>query len=148
MARQSPERQRLLIRTYLLDQFCGPLCDAVLTEPEWRANASEHVIVRLRQENSLIEAVGTPVNWYRSHGLLRGALQTELQRTESAATICELHGRASRWLAENGFVEQALRHALVSGDLGRCSEIMADCLEAILNREDWLSLEDIADASG
>ena len=81
------------------------------------------------------------MNWYRCHRLLRSTLQAELQRTESVAAIHELHLLASEWLAANGFLLQALHHALATGDVERCSQIIADALESLLNSENWLELE-------
>jgi LuxR family maltose regulon positive regulatory protein len=141
MVANYPDEMRLfLTRTSILGQFSGPLCDAVL-DTKAPTGGSTATIQKLRQENCLLEVVGSSARWYRYHRLLRTVLEDELHRIADSSEIDELHRRASRWLADNAFVEQAVYHAHEAGDAGLCAQVVAGTMETLFNRDDWPALD-------
>jgi LuxR family maltose regulon positive regulatory protein len=106
LIRQPKAIQRFLRRTAVLEQLCGPLCEAVL--------GSSAAAIQLRR----IEAHGlflTPLDrrrqWYRYHGLFREFLLGELRRIEPDI-IKTLHQRAADWYESNGAPGLAVEHLL------------------------------------
>ena len=71
-----------------------------------------------------------------------GLLQQRLHRADPGV-IPDLHRRASGWYEENGFVFQAVRHALLGGDLDRVEQLVAARVLTMTYRSElatWLGL--------
>lgn len=99
-----------LLRTSVLERFCGPLCDAVLG-----VTASARTIERLEASNLLIVPLDRTREWYRYHHLLREFLQAELRRREPDV-VAGLHTRAAEWLDASNLPEEAITHAQAADD--------------------------------
>jgi LuxR family maltose regulon positive regulatory protein len=52
-----------------------------------------------------------------------------------------LHRRASAWLADPGWIEEAVQHALAGGDDLAAAHLVAQQRHDLLNREEWRTLE-------
>jgi LuxR family maltose regulon positive regulatory protein len=118
-ARQPKSLQRFLRRTAVLDQLCGPLCEAVL--------GSSAATIQLRK----IEAASLfliPLNhrrqWYRYHELFREFLLGELGRTEPGM-IMTLRQRAADWYEANQSPALALEQLLRTTDVDRSIRLAA-----------------------
>jgi LuxR family maltose regulon positive regulatory protein len=85
----SDARLSFLLRTSVLDRFCGPLCDAVLG-----VTGSAGTIERLEASNLLVVPLDRTRDWYRYHHLLQEFLQAELIRREPDI-VAGLHRRGS-----------------------------------------------------
>jgi LuxR family transcriptional regulator, maltose regulon positive regulatory protein len=94
-----------LTRTSVLDQLCGPLCDAVLD-----AHGSQRMLESLEASNLLLVPLDRHRTWYRYHRLFRDLLAIELARREPEL-VPGLHVRAARWLHSGGMPEPAIRQA-------------------------------------
>jgi LuxR family maltose regulon positive regulatory protein len=124
-----PQRLRAwLLRSALLDRFCGPLCEAVCIEAhevQTDTLTGLEFIKHLKERNLFLIPLDADGHWFRFHHLFRNLLQAELSRQLDAEAIATLHLQASHWFEENGFIEEAIRGALKAGD----SDAAADILE-------------------
>ncbi len=107
-------KQAWLLKTSILDRFCAPLIEAVcLTDSDESvslANVTGEVFIsRLKRENLFLVPLDDRGEWFRFHHLFQQHLLTMLQGQVGAAEIAALRLRASRWYAENGLIEEALR---------------------------------------
>jgi LuxR family transcriptional regulator, maltose regulon positive regulatory protein len=117
---QQPEAtQRFLRRTAVLDQLCGPLCDAILAS----SGAAAH-LRRLEASSLFVIPLDRRREWYRYHALFREFLLGELGRTESGI-IMTLHQRAADWYEANGSPALALEHLLHTADWDRSVQLAA-----------------------
>ena len=107
-----------LVRTSVLDQLSGDVCDAVLERTD-----SAEVLRRLERSNLLIIPLDRRDQVYRHHALLRDMLQSELGRLD-VDVESGLHARASEWFREGGDVDRAIPHAIEAGD----RELAADLI--------------------
>ena len=112
------EEVRFLQRTSVLDRLFGPLCDAVLLE-----SGSAERLRDLGRANALVVPLDRTDEWYRYHGLLAQMLRAELRRREPRLEP-ELHRRASRWHADHGDVDAAIRHAAAAGDVRLAGDLL------------------------
>jgi LuxR family transcriptional regulator, maltose regulon positive regulatory protein len=112
------EEVTFLRRTSVLDRLSGPLCDAVLLE----SGAAER-LRDLARANALVVPLDRTDEWYRYHGLLAQMLRAELRRHEPELAR-GLHRRASRWHAEHGDVDAAIRHAAAAGDVRLAGDLL------------------------
>jgi len=105
--------QRFLRRSAVLDQLCGPLCEAVL-----ESSAAAAQLRRIEAHGLFVAPLDRERQWYRYHALYREFLLGELRRTEPDI-IPALHRRAADWYESNGFPALALEHLLDTDDWDR-----------------------------
>ena len=111
--------QRFLRRTAVLEQLCGPLCEAVL-----RSSAAATQLRRLEAHSLFLTPLDGQRHWYRYHPLYREFLLGELRRTEPGI-ITTLHQRAADWYEANGYPELALEQLLLVDDPDRAVQLTA-----------------------
>ena len=116
--RQPGPVQRFLLQTSILGRLCAPLCDA-LTEAQDGADMLE----RLQRDNLFLIPLDEEARWYRYHHLFGDLLRKRLGQATPSEQLSELHLRASQWHAENGLLEQAVKHAQSAGDFERIAEM-------------------------
>jgi LuxR family maltose regulon positive regulatory protein len=135
LATQPPDLQELLLRSAILDRFCAPLLDMLLADPNV-AFRCEDFLAAARQANLFITALGPDDIWYRFHQLFREALHGLLLARSSPDLVATLHRRASAWFANQGMIEEAIRHALAAGEPERAARLIEEDLHPLLDRED------------
>ena len=79
--------------------------------------------------------------WFRYHHLFQTLLQDQLKQRYSAQEIVALHANASAWYASNGFVEEAISHALAAGDEDAAVKVVQAHRHQAMNEERWQQLE-------
>lgn len=131
-SRQSAEMQQFLMRTAILDRLCAPLCSVLLDEG---ASARADEILRALVASNLILSPlsSSDFQWYRFHALIRTLLGARLEATLPENEIVHLHRRAARWLAENGFTEESVRHYLAAQEVECAASLVEEKLEDLLN---------------
>jgi LuxR family transcriptional regulator, maltose regulon positive regulatory protein len=120
LSRQPEEIQRFLLETSILEQMCGPLCDAVLEK-----SGAQATLEFLDRANLFVIALDDEQNWYRYHHLFAGLLANRLKQLLSVQAVQALHCRASEWLAQNEYLDEAVQHALA----GKAYETAAALVE-------------------
>ena len=107
-----PETQRrFLLQTSILDRFNEPLCRAVMGE-----TTNANTLSAIRSNNLFIIPLDEHGHWFRYHHLFAELLHAALQ-SEYPEQLADLHRNASAWLAAEGFIDEAVKHALRSGDM-------------------------------
>ncbi|MGA7877450.1 MAG: LuxR C-terminal-related transcriptional regulator, partial [Desulfoferrobacter sp.] len=116
----SPKFNRYLLRSSILDRFCAPLCEALATDDSenktQEQESSRNFLDWLVRTHLFVVPADEAGRWFRYHQLFQELLQNQLKRGASPEAIAELHLRASRWFSENGFLQEAVKHALAGGD--------------------------------
>lgn len=118
LTQQPQDMQRFLRRTAVLDQLCGPLCDAVLGS----SGAAGH-LRRLEASSLFLIPLDRRREWHRYHALFREFLLGELRRAEPGL-IVTLHQRAADWYESNGFLALALEHRLNTPERDRSVQLV------------------------
>lgn len=143
---QSSPLRKWLLQCSILDRFCAPLCDAVC-EPGVRASgaalAGRAFLERLWQQGLFAIPLDPRRDWYRFHHVFQDLLQQELERTESSDHIASLHLRASAWYRQEGLIEEAVNHALKSGDSRLAARLVSEQRHALMNQETWQRLRSL-----
>ena len=128
LQRQSTSIQTFLLRTSILDQLCGPLCDAVLQQP--RA-AGQATLEYLERANLFLVALDNERRWYRYHHLFADLLRQRLHHPSAALTgdaapeeVIDLHRRASQWYEDQGLEIEAFHHAAAANDVARAERLI------------------------
>jgi len=138
---RQPERVRtFLLRTSILERLSGPVCDAVTGDTD-----GQDVLEELERANLFLIPLDEERHWYRFHHLFGDLLRARLQEAE-ADRVANLHRRAAAWCEDHGLVDDAIRHALASGDPMRAARLVEQHVNERLRTgegmvlERWLSL--------
>lgn len=137
LARCPADVHNFLLKSSILDRFCAPLC-ATLLEVDV---LDPLLLTQLEREGLFIESLDSHQEWYRYHQLFRALLRQRLDENISAEEVAALHLRASGWLATNGYTEDAIDHAILSGDMTAAANILIQAGYMLLENERWLLLE-------
>ena len=122
LAQQTPETQRFLQLTSILERMTGSLCEAVTELP-----AGQTRLAQLQQANLFVSALDDTETWYRYHPLFANALRTHLQKFEPEL-IPQLYLRASQWYEQHQSIEEACDYAFLADDLPRAANLVARLL--------------------
>ncbi len=114
----SPDLLEFAVRTSVLEELSGPLCDAVLDRP-----GSALKLTRLERATPLLLPLDPAHERYRWHGLFRDTLAAELRRT-TPELVRLLHDRASSWCEARGDVDGAIAHAVYAHDPVRTGDLL------------------------
>lgn len=127
LQQQSDQVQEFLLSTAILDQFCAPLCDAVLPELK---RSSRSILDYLEGANLFIVPLDQERHWYRYHHLFADSLRQRLDEQMTTSGIQpssrrdELHIRASEWYEAHGYELEAFRHAAAAHDIERAERLV------------------------
>lgn len=133
---QPVERQSFLMETSIVDRMCAALCEALVTPGESRIDG-QALLMELHGNNLFTIPLDGELRWFRYHHLLSDFLRRRLAQRYSPAEIAGLHMRAARWLAADGQIEEAIRHALAAGEPQEAASYLAARRQELLNREQW-----------
>ncbi len=127
LGQQSERVQTFLLRTSILDRFCGPLCDAVVLDS---AASGQATLEYLERANLFIVPLDNERRWYRYHHLFADLLRQRLQQSTASSTgdaesqVNELHIRASLWYEDQGLELEAFHHAVAAHDVKRAARLV------------------------
>jgi LuxR family maltose regulon positive regulatory protein len=123
---QQPDHVReFLLATSILNQMCGPLCDAITGRDNGQA-----ILEGLELSNLFVVPLDDHRGWYRYHNLFGEVLQSHLHATNDGKTP-ELHVRAAGWFETNGLTVEAIQHALVAKDWERAVRLIMDVADTV-----------------
>lgn len=135
LQRQPEAIRNFLLQTAILSRLTGPLCDAVTEQKGGNAR-----LELLERGNFFIVPLDNKRQWYRYHALFANVLYAHLM-SEQPEHLSLLHERASMWYAQNGFVAEAVRHALAGQAFERAADLMEQAWHTMRrNREETLVL--------
>ena len=112
------EVQQFLIRTSVLGRFCA--AGAAVSGVD---NAAE-ILDGLERDNLFIVPLDETQQWFRYHHLFRQVLRSRLARAEPDL-VPALHQAASAWHQLHGSADEAIEHAMASGDFRLAIDLIA-----------------------
>jgi len=126
---QQPKNvETFLLHTAILNRFTGPVCDALTNQEDGQATL-EH----LEKANLFIIPLDEERHWYRYHHLFSELLRKRLNQTQPEMPTI-LYQRASGWFEQNGFVDEAIEHALLAEDFERSANLIERLADSVLAR--------------
>ncbi len=124
--RQPKALRDFLLKTSILERFCGPLCDAITNQTD-----GQEMLIRLAQSNLFLIPLDHERHWFRFHHLFADLLRNRLQQTSEPKNITQLHQQAAVWFAQNGLLFDALKYALAGEDFERAASLLGNHFVAI-----------------
>jgi LuxR family maltose regulon positive regulatory protein len=132
---RQPERvQAFLLQTSILERLCGPLCDAVTG-----GAGGQDMLEELERANLFLIPLDAERHWWRFHHLFGDLLRARLQRAEGSQ-LPELHRRAAAWCEQHGLIDEAIQHALASGNAIWAARLVEQHANETLRRGENVSL--------
>ncbi len=124
LERQPTAVQEFLLATSILDNLCGPLCDAVLAAERGRG---QRTLEYLDRANLFTVPLDSRRAWYRYHHLFADLLRKRLESRSAgtgATPVSAYHLRASIWYEAEGQAVEAFQHAAAAGELDRAERLV------------------------
>lgn len=118
--------QTFLLRTSVLHQLNGSLCNAVAGVEDGDALLEE-----LERRNLFLLPLSDDRSWYRYHSLFRDFLRSLLAR-QRPGEVAALHRAAADWYRRQGRPIPAVEHALASDESDTAVAILLDNAEQLL----------------
>jgi LuxR family maltose regulon positive regulatory protein len=133
--RQPAAIQDFLLQTSILERMSAPLCDEVV-ETLKRSNVptfnrSNEILEYLDRSNLFIIPLDDRREWFRYHRLFSDLLRRRLQHARPAL-VPDLHARAGHWFEQNGYLEEAVEHALLAEDLPHAADLVENSAETMM----------------
>lgn len=122
ISHQPYEIRDFLCKTSVLDRMNGNLCDSITG-----ANNSRQLLYELEKANLFVIPLDSKRDWYRYHHLFADSLRAELTEEEEQG----MHKKAAAWFWDNGFKQEAIKHALKSGDMILSQKLLEDSTEDV-----------------
>lgn len=114
-----PEHVRsFLLQTSILNRLSEPLCDFVTNQ-----KGGQKMLDQLEKANLFIVPLDDKRHWYRYHHLFLELLRNQLYQA-NPDLIPDLHLRAASWFEVNGYVQDAIKHALHHPDLNKAAQLI------------------------
>jgi LuxR family maltose regulon positive regulatory protein len=135
LSRQTQQRVRFLLETSVLERLTADLCDAVTG-----GSNSQLLLEELEHDNVFLLALDDERRWWRYHHLFADLLQARL-RQDAPERVPALHRAAARWFEEHAYVDEAIRHALLSGDPEWAARLIEAQAQAVLMRNESETLQ-------
>lgn len=118
---QQPDHmQEFLLKTAILNQLTGPLCDALIGEDN-----GQTILETLERANLFLVPLDNERRWYRYHHLFAELLRQRLQQSAAERDLHALHSRASAWYEANDLELEAFHHATAANDIDRALRLIA-----------------------
>ncbi len=125
LSAQSESLQDFLLRTSVLNQFSGALCDFLTARQD-----SAQQLAEMEQAGLFLEAVGEAGEWFRYHALFAEAMRTEAHRRLGEDTLRALSAQASIWFEAQGRFAEAIEAALQAQHMQRAIVLIGQLIGA------------------
>ena len=144
LEQQPASVQTCLLRTAILDRLTASLCDAVCSVgtasgSQGTAGRGRAFLEELDRANLFLVPLDEERRWYRYHHLFADLLRQRLRQTRPE-WVPVLHERASVWHEQNGFIYEAIEHALHAKDFERAASLIEQHVDQIWQRGEHAKL--------
>ena len=129
-----PEMVEFLLTTSITERTCGGLASALAEVTRGQAMLEE---VELR--GLFLQRVDDEPQWFRYHQMFAQFLRRRLAR-DRPDRVEQLHRSASAWFAEHGYLNDAVDHALASGDPARAVDLVEQDETSLLEQSKMTTL--------
>ncbi|VBA33287.1 Serine/threonine-protein kinase PknK [Mycobacterium innocens] len=132
-----PELLEFLLATSITERTCGGLASALAEVPRGQAMLED-----IEQRGLFLQRIDKDPNWFRYHHLFAEFLRHRLER-DHPDRVDQLHRVAAEWFAEHGHLNEAVDHALASGDAARAVDLVEQDETNLLEQSKMTTLLEI-----
>jgi ATP/maltotriose-dependent transcriptional regulator MalT len=113
-----PEMIEFLMATSITERTCGRLASALAGVTRGQAMLEE-----VERRGLFLKRIPDDPTWFRYHHSALQFLRGRLER-DRPERVEQLHRTASEWMAEHGYLNEAVDHALAAGDPTRAVDLV------------------------
>ncbi|POY02491.1 serine/threonine-protein kinase PknK [Mycobacterium kansasii] len=132
-----PELLEFLLATSITERTCGGLASALAAVPRGQAMLED-----VEQRGLFLQRIDKDPNWFRYHHLFAEFLRHRLER-DHPDRVYQLHRVAADWFAEHDHLNEAVDHALASGDAARAVDLVEQDETNLLEQSKMTTLLEI-----
>jgi ATP/maltotriose-dependent transcriptional regulator MalT/serine/threonine protein kinase len=129
-----PEMTEFLLATSITERTRGGLASALAEVPRGQAMLEE-----IERRGLFLQRIDDDPNWFRYHHMFAEFLRRRLDR-DQPERVEQLHRAASDWFAEHGHLNEAVDHALASGDSTRAVDLVEQDETNLLEQSNMTTL--------
>ncbi len=115
-----PDLREFLLATSITERICAGLASVLAGVSNGQA-----ILEEVEQRGLFLQRIDNDPNWFRFHQMFAEFLRRRLER-DGPDRIEHLHRTASAWFVENGYLNEAVDHALAAGDANRAVDLVED----------------------
>jgi LuxR family transcriptional regulator, maltose regulon positive regulatory protein len=131
---QTGQVRAFLLETSVLERLSGELCDAVTGRA-----GSQALLADIERAGLFLVPLDEVRGWWRYHHLFADLLRARLQ-AEQPGRVQALHQAAAAWSDQHDLADDAVRHALASGDTDWAARLAERHIETLLRRSEGATL--------
>jgi LuxR family maltose regulon positive regulatory protein len=131
---QTGQVRAFLLETSVLERLSGGLCDAVTGRA-----GSQAMLEQVERAGLFLVPLDEVRGWWRYHHLFADLLRARLQAEQPGRALA-LHRAAAAWCEEHDLADDAVRHALATGDAAWAARLVERHVEALLGRGEGVTL--------
>lgn len=113
-----PDLREFLMAASITERTCGRLVSVLA-----RVTNGQAMLEAVEQRGLFLQRIDDDPKWFRFHQMFAEFLRRRLER-DGPDRVEELHRTASAWFAENGYLHEAVDHALAAGDLAGAVDLV------------------------
>jgi serine/threonine-protein kinase PknK len=132
-----PEMAEFLLSTSITERTCGGLATALAGVPRGQAMLED-----IEQRGLFLQRCNNDPDWFRYHHMFAEFLTRRLER-DRPDQVEQLHRAASVWFAEHSHLNEAVDHALASGDTTRAVDLVEQDETSLLEQSKMTTLLEI-----
>src|SRR6201997_2266775 len=129
-----PELVEFLLATSITERTCGGLASALAGVPRGQA-----VLEDIERRGLFLQRIDDDPNWFRYPQMFAEFLRHRLER-DHPDRVERLHRDASAWFAEHGHLNEAVDHALASGDATHAVDLIEQDETNLLEQSNMTTL--------
>ncbi|MGO9506187.1 MAG: protein kinase domain-containing protein [Mycobacterium sp.] len=129
-----PDLREFLLATSISERTCGGLASVLARVPNGQAMLGE-----VEQRGLFLQRIDDAPNWFRFHQMFAEFLRRRFEQ-DGPDRVEQLHRTASAWFAENGYLNEAVDHALAAGDLTRAVDLVEQDATSLLEHSKMTTL--------
>jgi LuxR family maltose regulon positive regulatory protein len=131
---QPGEVRAFLLETSVLERLTGELCDAVTGRAD-----SQAMLEQVERAGLFLVPLDEVRGWWRYHHLFADLLRVRLQAEQPGRAVA-LHRVAATWCEGHDLADDAVRHALATGDPEWAARLVERHVETLLGRSEGVTL--------
>jgi LuxR family maltose regulon positive regulatory protein len=118
-------QQRFLLEVAVLDRMNAAICQALTGRED-----AQQILEALERANLFLVPLDEERNWYRFHALFREVLLARLQVIQPGRAL-QLHQAAAAWYEQQGWLHEAISHALAAQDFSFAAFLLESNVERL-----------------
>jgi len=123
-----------LLETSVLERLTGELCDAITGRA-----GSQAMLEQVERAGLFLVPLDEVRGWWRYHHLFADLLRARLQAEQPGRALA-LHRAAAAWSEEHDLADDAVRHALATGEAAWAARLVERHVETLLGRGEGATL--------